>query len=256
MAGQFEGKVALVTGGSSGIGKATAIAFANEGAKVTVAARREEESRAVVEEIKGAGGDAIFVQTDVAEEAACEEMVAKTLEAFGRLDCAFNNAGRAGGGNTENLDLDGWNQVVAVNMTGVVLSMKYEVRPMIEQGGGAMVNNASVLGLIGMQGGSAYVGTKHAVVGLTKQAALEFVDRNIRVNSVCPGWTMSELTEPVLTDPDRLENAMSRTPMNRYAEPEEIASVVLWLCGDGASFVTGQAITPDGGMLAGWYQRD
>jgi NAD(P)-dependent dehydrogenase (short-subunit alcohol dehydrogenase family) len=247
MSEQFEGKVALITGASSGIGKATAIAFAREGAKVTVAARREAESMAVVEEIKSAGGEAIFAQTDVAAESACEEMVAKTLEAFGRLDCAFNNAGRGGGGNTEDLDVDVWNEVIAVNMTGVVLSMKYEVRPMLEQGGGTIVNNASVLGLIGMPGGPAYVGTKHGVVGLTKSAALEFATRNIRVNSVCPGYTMTDLTAGTLTDPEKLEKAMEKLPMGRYAEPEEIAQTVLWLCGDASSYITGQSIAPDGG---------
>ena len=214
---------------------------------MTVAPRREDESLAVVDDIQTAGGDAIFVQTDVPIEAACEEMVAKTLEAFGRLDCAFNNAGRGGGGNTANCDFDAWNEVLAVNMTGTVMSMKYEVRPMLEQGGGAIVNNASVLGLIGMPGGAAYVGSKHGVVGLTKSAALEFADKNIRVNSVCPGYTLTDLTASTLNDPAKREKAMEKTPMGRHAEPEEIAATVLWLCGEGASFITGQAIAPDGG---------
>jgi NAD(P)-dependent dehydrogenase (short-subunit alcohol dehydrogenase family) len=249
MAGQFEEKVVIVTGGSSGIGRAAAVAFAEEGARVTVSARRVEESEETVRLIKDAGGEAIFVQADVSVEADCERTVTETLDAFGRLDCAFNNAGRVGGGGTVDCDVAVWNQVLAVNLTGVLMSMKYQIPQMIEQGG-AIVNNASILGLVGAAGGAAYVASKHGVVGLTKSAALEFAPKNVRVNAVCPGYALTDMTRDTLTDPVKLEKAMEKEPLGRYAEPEEIAASVLWLCSNAASFVTGQAIAVDGGWTA------
>ena len=249
MAGQFEEKVVIVTGGSSGIGRAAAVAFAEEGARVTVSARRVEESEETVRLIKDAGGEAIFVQADVSVEADCERTVTETLEAYGRLDCAFNNAGRGGGGGMFDCDVDVWNDCLAVNLTGVFMSMKYQIPEMIEQGG-AIVNNASVLGLVGLAGGAAYVASKHGVVGLTKSAALEFAPKNIRVNAVCPGYALTDMTRATLTDPVKLGKAMEKQPLGRYAEPEEIAASVLWLCSNAASFVTGQAIAVDGGWTA------
>ncbi|NKB69889.1 MAG: glucose 1-dehydrogenase [Candidatus Latescibacteria bacterium] len=244
---KLEGKVAIVTGGSSGIGRATACALAEAGAKVAVSARRQSEGEQTVELIKEAGGEALFVRADVAAEADCERTVERTLEAFGRLDCAFNNAGTSGRGGTLDTELADWNRVLTVNLTGVMLSMKYQIPPMIEQGGGAIVNNASVLGLVGLGGASSYVASKHGVVGLSKSAALEFAPKKVRVNAVCPGFTMTEMTRATLTDPERLARAMEKEPLGRYAEPEEIAASVLWLCSEASSFVTGQAIAVDGG---------
>ena len=247
MKGQFKGKVAIVTGGSSGIGRAAAFAFAEAGAKVAVSARRESEGRQTVQIIEETGGEAIFVRADVAVEADCQRTVERTLEAFGRLDCAFNNAGTSGRGGTVDTELEDWNRVIAVNLTGVLASMKYQIPPMIEQGGGAIVNNASVLGLVGVAGATSYVASKHGVVGLTKSAALEFAPQKVRVNAVCPGFTLTEMTRATLTDPERLAKALEKEPLGRYAEPEEIAASVLWLCSEASSFVTGQAIAVDGG---------
>jgi len=189
MAGRVEGKVALVTGGASGIGRATALTFAREGAKLVIADMNEEGGQQTVHMITENGGEAIFVQVDVTSTSAVEAMISKTVETYGRLDCAHNNAGIAGGVRALTADYpeERWHQVIAVNLTGVWLCMKYEIPQMLHQGGGTIVNTASAAGLVGSRGTAAYVASKHGVVGLTKTAALEYAQQGIRVNCVCPG---------------------------------------------------------------------
>ena len=251
MADELEGKVAIVTGGNAGIGSATALAFGAAGAKVVVAARREAEGQAVVEEIRNAGGEGTFVRTDVAEEADVKALVERTVEIYGRVDCAFNNAGMAGGGSLLECDKATWDEVIAVNLTGVWLCMKYQVPAMLESGGGAIVNCASVLGLVAWGlGGGAYVASKHGVVGMTKSVALEFAQQGIRVNAVCPGWVYTDMTKGFLDDPEDRAWAMDRAPIGRPGAPAEIAGAVLWLCSDAASLTTGIAMPLDGGWTA------
>ena len=248
MAGQFEGKVALVTGGNSGIGKATAIMFAEEGAKVVITARRVPEGEQTVDEIRKAGGEAIFVKTDVSVEAEVEAMVSKTVEAYGRLDCAFNNAGvGSAGGLIHESTSDEWDYVNDINLKGVWLCMKYEIAQMLEQGGGAIVNDSSSAGLLGYANNPIYAASKFGVVGLTQSVALQYAQRDIRVNAVCPGWIRTPM---VGSSTDREAQALAETPMYRFGKPEDIASAVLWLCSDGASFVTGHAMPVDGGLVA------
>lgn len=252
--GRFENKVALVTGGNSGIGKETAIQFAREGAKVVVAARREDEGNAVVEEIKSAGGEAIFTSVDVANSENVQQMVAQCVETFGGLDYAFNNAGMIGSHRApiEDYDLEVWERVMAVNVTGVFLCMKYQIPEMLKQGGGSIVNMASISGFKGSSGGAAvYPTTKHAVIGMTKSAALENAKRNIRVNSVCPAVIDTPLVqENLFANEEMKQQIIDVHPIGRIGEPREVAGAVLWLCSDEASFVTGHQMVIDGGLMA------
>jgi NAD(P)-dependent dehydrogenase (short-subunit alcohol dehydrogenase family) len=252
MAGRVEGKVALVTGGASGIGRATALTLAREGAKLVVADLNEEGGQQTVHMITEQGGEAIFVQTDVTQPIAVEALISKTVETYGRLDCAHNNAGISGGGRalTAEYSEARWHQVIAVNLTGVWLCMKYEIPQMLSQGSGAIVNTASVAGLIGGRGLAAYVASKHGVVGLTKTAALEYAPQGIRVNCVCPGVIHTPMTARGLSDPARRARIIASEPMGRVGTPEEIAEAVVWLCSDAASFVTGHTMTVDGGFVA------
>src|SRR5438132_4754778 len=223
MAGHLDGKVALVTGGASGIGRATALTFAREGAKLVVADMNEEGGHQTVHMITENGGEATFVQVDVTSASAVETLISKTVETYGRLDCAHNNAGITGGGRalTAEYPEDTWHQVIAVNLTGVWFCMKYEIPQMLHQGGGVIVNTASVAGLIGSRGLAAYVPSKHGVVGLTKTAALEYAQQGIRVNCVCPGMIQTPMTESALRDPARQAQITAR-PMGRVGTPEEI----------------------------------
>jgi NAD(P)-dependent dehydrogenase (short-subunit alcohol dehydrogenase family) len=248
MAGQFDGKVALVTGGNSGIGKATAMRFAEEGAKVVIAARRVTEGEQAAEEIRKAGGDAFFVKTDVSIEAEVEAMVSKTVEAYGRLDCVFNNAGISSAGSLiHESTSDEWDYINDINLKGVWLCMKYEIIQMLEQGSGAIVNNSSTAGLFGYANNPIYAATKFGVVGLTQSVALQYAQQSIRVNAVCPGW----IRTPMVGDSiERETQALAETPMYRLGISEEIAHAVLWLCSDAASFVTGHAMPVDGGLVA------
>jgi NAD(P)-dependent dehydrogenase (short-subunit alcohol dehydrogenase family) len=252
MAGRVEGKVALVTGGASGIGRATALTFAREGAKLVVADMNEDGGHQTVHMITEKGGEAIFVQVDVTSASAVEAMILKTVETYGRIDCAHNNAGISGGlsARTAEYPEDAWHQVIAVNLTGVWLCMKYEIPQMLHHGGGTIVNTASAAGLVGGRGMSAYVASKHGVVGLTKTAALEYAQQGIRVNCVCPGVIHTPMTERGLSDPELRARIIATEPIGRVGTPEEVAEAVVWLCSDAASFVTGHTMTVDGGYVA------
>jgi NAD(P)-dependent dehydrogenase (short-subunit alcohol dehydrogenase family) len=253
MAGTLEGKTALVTGGGSGIGRAASLAYSREGARVAVVDVNVEGGEETVQRIKESGGEAILVHADVSSNAGTQAMVAETVERFGRLDCAFNNAGISGGRDrnlTADYTQDDWDRVISVNLTGVWLSMKAEIPQMLAQGGGAIVNTASIMGLIATPGSVAYMAAKHGVVGLTKAAALEYAKDNLRVNAVCPGYIDTPLLQPLFANEDLKEQVVSRHPVGRLGQPEEIAEAVIWLSSDAASFVTGHSMAVDGGYVA------
>ena len=250
----FTNKVALVTGGTSGIGSATALAFARAGAKVVVSGRREKEGGEVVALIKQNGGEALFVKTDVSREAAVAALVERTLSTYGRLDAAFNNAGIEGdtGKLTHEQSVENYRAVMDINVLGVVLSMKHEVLAMSKNGGGTIVNTASIGGLVGFPGASVYVASKHAVLGLTKSAALEYATQGIRVNAVSPGAIVTPMLDRFTggLHSDFSKQLESLHPIGRLGKAEEIAEAVLWLCSDRSSFVTGQSLAVDGGFTA------
>jgi NAD(P)-dependent dehydrogenase (short-subunit alcohol dehydrogenase family) len=254
MAGQLDGKVTLVTGGASGIGRATALTFAREGAKLIIADMNAEGGQQTVHIIKESGGDATFVQVDVSRAREVEALISKTVETYGRLDCAHNNAGIGSRPRVRLHELpeESWDQVLDINLKGVWLCMKYEIAQMLTQGGGAIVNTASIMGLVGSWSRSgAYNASKHGVVGLTKTAALEYATAGIRVNAVCPGYIRTPLLEEALTgNPEMEAQIVARHPVGRMGRPEEIAEAVVWLCSDAASFVTGHTMTVDGGYVA------
>lgn len=245
----IRGKVAFITGGNAGIGKTTAFAFVREGAKVALAARRQKEGDETVAEIEAMGGEAIFIQTDVRVPEQVEAAVQKTVETFGALDFAFNNAGILNPlGPIHELSLADWQESIDTNLTGVWLSMKYEIPQMIKQGHGVIVNNSSTHGLISTPFGvSPYDASKHGVIGISKSAAMENAKRGIRVNVVCPGEIDTGMMNLPLTD-EQLARIASRQPMGRGGQPEEVAEVVLFLCSDGASFMTGSTLVIDGGL--------
>lgn len=254
----FEGKVVIVTGASSGIGEAAALKFAQEGATVVVAARREDRGRAVVERIEGLGAKGLFVQTDVAIGAQVERLVEKTLETFGRLDCAVNNAGISGPVSTPIADIeeDEWDAVMNTNLRAVWLCMKHEIRAMLKTGKGAIVNVSSVYGYRPSDMGHApYCTSKYGVIGLSKTAAVDYASAGIRVNVVAPGYTRSEIVDPYLEAAPRLMKILlSRySSMNRVAESSETAEAIAWLCSDAASFVNGMVMPVDGGEVGKLY---
>ena len=252
MAGLTEGKVALVTGAGSGIGRATALVFAREGAKVVVADIVAEGGQETVQQIEVAGGEAIFVKADVSQAADVETLITQTVETYGRLDCAFNNAGIEGGMKlTIDCTKEEFDRTIAVNLTGVWLCMKYEIQQMLSQGSGAIVNTASAAGLVGFPSLPDYVASKHGVVGLTKTAALEYAKSGIRVNAVCPGVIQTPMVERgAQLSPGFDELALSMEPVGRFGQPSEIGEAVVWLCSDAASFVTGHPMVVDGGLVA------
>src|SRR5919202_336236 len=244
MTGRLVGKVALVTGAGSGIGRASACAFAAEGARVVVADVDAASGAETVRQIEGAGGEALFVQADVTRAADVEALVDRAVATYGRLDCAHNNAGIYGAlAPIADYPEDVWDQVIAVNLKGVWLCLKYEVAVMLEQGSGAIVNSASVAGLVGAgRGASAYFASKHGVVGLTK---------GIRVNAVCPGVIPTPLADRAFgTGPEVEAGLRARHPMNRMGTVEEVAEAVIYLCSDAAGFITGHALAIDGGWSA------
>ncbi len=248
---QFTGKVALITGGTAGIGRATAIAFAKEGAKIALSGRREKEGGEVVAEIKALGGEAIFIRTDITKAAEVKAMVDTTVATFGRLDYAFNNAGVEQAmtplaQQTEEV----FDQVINTNVKGVWLSMQHEIPAMLQSGGGAIVNTSSIAGLIGMPTMEIYIASKHAVEGLTKSAALEFAKQNIRINNVAPAAIETRMYKEFANTPQTQQYMISLHPIGRIGQPEEVASAVLYLCSDGASFITGQTLPIDGGFTA------
>jgi NAD(P)-dependent dehydrogenase (short-subunit alcohol dehydrogenase family) len=248
--GAMDAKVALVTGAAAGIGRATAFAFAAEGASVAVVDSEEQRGGLVADEIREAGGRALFIPADVSQAELVTEMVAATMSRFGRLDFAFNNAGIEGDpGPIELCSDQNWERTLAVNLTGVFLCMRAEIPAIRDSGGqGAIVNCASIAGLNGFPGLAAYVASKHGVNGLTRSAALELAADGIRVNSVCPGAIETEMIQRIKVEqPELIERTVAAHPLGRLGQPEEIAACVIWLCSTGAGFVTGQAIAVDGG---------
>jgi NAD(P)-dependent dehydrogenase (short-subunit alcohol dehydrogenase family) len=253
MAQELENKVAIVTGGTSGIGRETAILFAKEGAKVVVAGRRQAEGQETIDLIRAAGGDGIFVPTDVSKTADVQALVQKTIERFGRLDIGFNNAGVEGNWTpiAEQAE-DDWDRTVAINLKGVCLCLKYEIQRMLKQGaGGAIVNMSSVAGFIGSAGAATYCATKHGVIGLTKGAALETAAKGIRVNAICPAVIETPMGERLFGAEEIKKFSLGLHPIGRFGRPMEVAEAVLWMCSERASFMTGQSLVLDGGFLAG-----
>ena len=255
MAGMLAGKAALITGAGNGIGRATALLFAREGARVAAADLNLEGAQETAAAIREAGGEAVALSVEVVEAAQVEAMLDAAVEAFGRIDCAFNNAGIGPanldhfGRRTHEWTEDGFDRMIAVNLKGVWLCMKGEIERMkADEGGGAIVNTSSVAGLLGLPGGSAYVAAKHAVSGLTRTAGIEYAGDNIRVNAVCPGYIATDMTREVRAR--RGNELMNRVPARRMGEAQEIAEMVCWLCSDRSSYVTGATYNVDGGYVA------
>jgi NAD(P)-dependent dehydrogenase (short-subunit alcohol dehydrogenase family) len=253
MTAELEGKVGLVTGGTSGIGRDTAILFAKAGANVVVAGRREPEGNETIELVRAAGSDGLFVKTDVSKSSEVDALIQKAVAKFGRLDMAFNNAGIEGvWAPIVRQSEEDWDRTININLKGVWLCLKYEIRQMLKQGGGgAIVNMASINGLIGAAGAATYSASKHGVVGLTKSAALETAKSGIRINAVCPAVIETPMGERLFGSPAVHKYVLSCHPIGRFGRPAEIAEAVLWMCSDRASFMTGQSLVLDGGFLAG-----
>jgi NAD(P)-dependent dehydrogenase (short-subunit alcohol dehydrogenase family) len=253
MSGVLEGKVIIVTGASTGIGRAAALRCAEEGASIVAADINTTQGSETVESINGQGGRAIFVETDVSDSKQVRAMIKMAVDAYGQIDGALNNAGVEGDfTNILKMSEEAYDRTLAVDLKGVWLCVKYEIEQILSQGtGGSIVSTASIAGLVGTRGGSAYAAAKHGVVGLTKCAALEFARKKIRVNAVCPGAIMTPMMERLMdeTGLDR-KNFTAQEPMDRFGEPEEIAEAVVWLLSDQASFVTGVAMPVDGGYTA------
>ena len=252
MSSPLADKVALVTGAASGIGRAAALAFAREGARVVLADVDVQCGEETAQLVTKSGGEAAFLKADVSSSADVENVVSVATQTYGRLDFGFNNAGVLGSG-ASMIDFteDDWDDVMGVNLKGVWLCMKYEIPAMMQSGGGAIVNVSSVAGLVGSQHSPAYAASKHGVVGLTKTAALQYAPHDIRVNCVCPAAVFSPMLETLVTrNPQVGDRLLASQPNGRFASPEEVAEVVVWLCSDAASFVTGAALPVDGGYTA------
>jgi NAD(P)-dependent dehydrogenase (short-subunit alcohol dehydrogenase family) len=250
---QFNGRVAFITGGSKGIGAATALRFARQGARVVIADVDAEAGDALAKQLLGDGREAFFVKCDVASEADMRAAVEETVHRFGRLDIAFNNAGWEGAmGPLHTCDPGDVDKLFGINLRGVFLGMKFEITEMLKTGGGAIVNNSSIAGLKGLATASIYAASKHGVIGMTKCAALDYATAGIRINAVCPGVIDTPMIQRAAHgDPAAIAAYTNMQPIRRMGKPEEIASVVTWLCSDEASFVTGATIEADGGIMAG-----
>ncbi len=254
MTAAMTGKVALVTGAGDGLGRASARAFAREGARVVVSDIDETGGTETVRSIRETGGEATFIPCDVTSVEQVDALIARTLDAYGRLDCAHNNAGGGGGMGrpmTHQFTVEGWLHVVEINLNSAWYCMRREIPVMLDQGAGAIVNTSSIYGIAGSVGTAAYVAAKHGVVGLTKAAALEYADRGIRVNAVCPAHVPTTSVRKLMEEDPDLESWVSGlSPSGRMGRPEEIGEAVVWLCSDAASFVTGHAMPVDGGWTA------
>jgi NAD(P)-dependent dehydrogenase (short-subunit alcohol dehydrogenase family) len=253
--GSLAGKVALVTGAGSGIGRATALAFGRAGSKVVVSDRNVDSGEQTARLIADTGGEATFVACDVSRSSDVEALIARCIEVYGRLDCAHNNAGISGSdgavrGPTVEYEESSWDAVISVNLKGVWLCMKYEIAHMLTQGGGAIVNTASIAGLVGIPGNIGYVASKHGVVGITRAAATEYAAMGVRINAVCPGFIETPLISDLISHPVSRNMIETRHPQGRLGRPEEVADAVLWLCSDAAAFVNGAALTVDGAYTA------
>ncbi len=251
----LENKVALITGGTTGIGRDTAVLFAKEGAKVVFTGRREAEGNETLNLVCAAGGDGLFLKSDVSKPADIQSAVQKTVEKYRRLDIAFNNAGVEGAWmplveQTE----ENWDYVHDINLKGLFFCLKYEIQQMQKQGnGGSIVNMSSVAGLMGFAGSSIYVASKHGVIGLTRSAAIECASAKIRVNAVCPAVIETPMADRAFGDPEASKRVLGMHPLGRFGKPTEVAEAVLWLCSDKSSFTTGQYIGIDGGLLTAPY---
>jgi NAD(P)-dependent dehydrogenase (short-subunit alcohol dehydrogenase family) len=245
----FLNKVVLITGAGSGIGRATALAFAREGAKVVVSDFNSDRGLTTLEEIQKLNQEGIFIECDVSKEDQVKNLIDKTVEAFGGLDYAYNNAGIEGKPSSIiDCSMENWNQIIDTNLKGVWLCMKYEIPAMLKKGKGSIVNCSSIAGLVGFDQIAPYVASKHGVIGLTESASLEFARKNIRINSVCPGAIHTPMLDRFTGGHE--EKMASQDPMGRVGQPEEVAESVLWLCSDKASYVTGEKLTIDGGWVA------
>ena len=247
----LRGKVAIVTGGASGIGRTTAQFYARDGARVAISDVDEAGGEETVRLIEAAGGEATFIRADVSNSEDCQALVNSTTERFGRLDIAFNNAGIGGESNlTADYSVAGWNNLIGINLSGVFYCMKYEIPAILRSGGGSIVNMASILGQVAFANSSAYVASKHGVIGLTKNAAVEYASQGVRVNSIRPAFIRTPLIAGIEADEQVRNLLISLHPIGRLGEPEEVAELVIWLSSDLASFVTGSYYPIDGGYLA------
>lgn len=254
----LKGKIALVTGATSGIGESTAVLFAEHGAKVVISGRREEQGKSVVEKIVSSGGEAIFIKGDVKQRGDIKNLVTGCLDHFGRLDCAVNNAGITGPTLTPSADIeeDDWDELIEVNLTSVWLCMKHQIPAMLKTGGGSIVNISSIYGYkAGEIGNAPYVTSKHGVIGLTKSVAVDYAQEGLRVNAVSPGFTHSEMVDPYIEEsPDLMQTMMkNHSAQNRVGESSEVAEAIVWLSSDSASFVNGTVLTTDGGPTSKCY---
>jgi NAD(P)-dependent dehydrogenase (short-subunit alcohol dehydrogenase family) len=251
MNGEFSGKVAIVTGAASGIGRATAQSYAREGASVIVSDVDEVGGKETVRLIQDAGGESTFVRADVSKAVDCEVLVEQAVARYGRLDLACNNAGIGGEQNlTADYSIEGWQQVINVNLSGVFYCLKYQIPTMLATGGGAIVNMASILGQVAFATAPAYVAAKHGVVGLTKNAAVEYAAQGVRINAVGPAFIKTPMITQLEEDRETLRSLVALHPIGRLGQPEEVSELVIWLSSDKASFVTGAYFAVDGGYLA------
>lgn len=245
-------KIAFISGAANGIGKATALLFSRSGAKVAVVDVQDEAGEAVAQSIRSNGGEAVYIHCDVSNRAEIKRAIERTVESFGGIDLAFNNAGIEGeAGFTADCSEDNWDRTIAINLTGVWLAMKYQIPEMIKRGGGAIVNCSSIAGIVGTAGVPAYNASKHGVVGLTETAALEYINQNIRINAVCPGVIHTPMIDRFTRGDDAaVKGLVASEPIGRMGRPEEVAEAVAWLCSDASTFVIGHAMPIDGGWVA------